>query len=141
VELRELLKLLSWQGKAILISSHVLSELAEVCTAVVFLVRGKVLRAGPLAQVLAAGDQRRAIHLRLLDRHEEACRRLRALPHVACATLLVDHTVVVDVDGADEACSELLAALVRESYRVVEFRTHRPGLEEVFLDLTREEAP
>src|SRR5205085_8458024 len=71
VELRELLKLLSWQGKAILISSHILTELAEICTGVVIIEHGKILRAGALEEVLTADVSRRTIHIRLLDRHAE----------------------------------------------------------------------
>src|SRR5262245_15254363 len=55
VELRELLKLLSWQGKAVLISSHILTELAEICTGVVIIEHGKILRAGTMEEILAAG--------------------------------------------------------------------------------------
>ena len=62
IELRELLKVLAGQGKAILISSHILTELAEICTGAVFIERGKILRAGTLEQLLAedvAAPQRR----------------------------------------------------------------------------------
>src|SRR5579884_131914 len=74
VELRELLKLLSWQGKAILISSHILTELAEICTGVVIIEHGRILRAGTMEAVLAGDAARRTVHVRLLGRHEEACR-------------------------------------------------------------------
>jgi ABC-2 type transport system ATP-binding protein len=139
VELRELLRLLSWQGKAILISSHILTELAEVCTAVVIIEHGKLLRAGTMEEILAHGTAVRTVHVRLLDRHDEACRQLPSLPHVTKATLLVDNTVEVEVDGEDEACCALLAALVQAGYRVADFRQRRAGLEEVFLNVTRGE--
>jgi ABC-2 type transport system ATP-binding protein len=140
VELRELLKLLSWQGKAILISSHILSELAEVCTGVVIIEHGKILRAGTLEEVLTtAATPRRTVHLRLLDRHDEAREALTALPQVARAGLLVDNTLEVEVNGADEACCDLLAAVVQAGYRVLEFRQRRADLEEVFLNVTRGE--
>jgi ABC-2 type transport system ATP-binding protein len=139
VELRELLRLLSWQGKAILISSHILAELAEVCTGVIIIEQGKLLRAGTMEEILAVGTTLRTVQVRLLDRHEEACRQLPGLPHVAKATLQVDNTVEVEVNGADEACSDLLAALVQGGYRVVEFRHRRAGLEDVFLNITKGE--
>src|SRR5271154_3895309 len=53
IELRELLKVLAGQGKAILISSHILSELGEICNGAIIIERGKVLRAGTLKQILA----------------------------------------------------------------------------------------
>src|ERR1700730_17245072 len=54
VELRELLKRLSWQGKAILISSHILTELAEICNGAVIIEQGRILRAGTLEQILSS---------------------------------------------------------------------------------------
>src|SRR5207302_7950361 len=68
VELRELLKLLSWQGKAILISSHILTELAEICTGAVIIEQGHILRAGSLEDILAGDAPKRTVHIRLLDR-------------------------------------------------------------------------
>ncbi|MCI0457002.1 MAG: ABC transporter ATP-binding protein [Gemmataceae bacterium] len=139
VELRELLKLLSWQGKAILISSHILSELAEVCTGVVIIEHGKILRAGTLEAVLGSDTPRRTVHLRLLDRHEEACAKLAEFSEVARAGLLVDNTLEVEVNGSDEECCDLLVAVVQAGYRVIEFRQRRADLEEVFLNVTRGE--
>src|SRR5215469_7072562 len=52
IELRELLKALAAQGKAILISSHILSELAEICTGAVIIEKGTILRAGMLKEIL-----------------------------------------------------------------------------------------
>src|SRR6266545_5553049 len=139
VELRELLRLLSWQGKAILISSHILAELAEVCTGVVIIEQGKLLRAGTMEEILAADTALRTVQLRLLNRHEEAIRQLPGMPNVAKATLQVDNTVEVELHGAEEACCDLLAALVQAGYRVVEFRQRRAGLEDVFLNITKGE--
>jgi ABC-2 type transport system ATP-binding protein len=139
VELRELLKLLAWQGKAILISSHILTELAEVCTGAVIIEQGKILRSGSMDQILATDGTRRTVLIRLLDRHEEACQQLPTMTHVAAARLLVDNTVEATLDGPEEACCDLLAGLVQAGYRVVEFRPQRADLEDVFLNVTRGE--
>jgi ABC-2 type transport system ATP-binding protein len=139
VELRELLKLLSWQGKAILISSHILSELAEMCTGAVIIEHGKILRAGTMQQVLASDLSQRTILIRLFDRQEELCQSLSQMPHVRQSRLLVDNTVEVEMDGPDEVCCELLAALVGAGYRIVEFTHRRAELEDVFMNITRGE--
>src|SRR5438067_7636012 len=76
VELRELLKMRSWQGKAILTSSHILTELAEICTGAVIIEHGRILRAGTMDQILATGTVRRTVVVRLLGRHEEVHKRL-----------------------------------------------------------------
>jgi ABC-2 type transport system ATP-binding protein len=139
VELRELLKLLSWQGKAILISSHILTELAEICNGVVIIEQGHILRAGTLEQVLAGDVPRRTVHIRLLDRHEEVYKNILERPNVEKASLLIDNTVEVDVTGSEDACCELLTGLVREGYRVAEFRQRRADLEEIFMNVTKGE--
>jgi ABC-2 type transport system ATP-binding protein len=139
VELRELLKLLSWQGKAILISSHILTELAEICTGAIIIEHGKILRAGTMEQILAPDQTCRTVQIRLLDRQEEACRHLRQTPRVKEASLLVDGSVQIQVEGEDEVCCELLAGLVHGGFRVVEFAQRRAGLEDVFMNVTRGE--
>ena len=139
VELRELLKLLSWQGKAILISSHILTELAEICNGVVIIEHGKILRAGTMDKILAGDVPRRTVHIRILERHEEVTKHLLQTPSVEKASLLVDNTVEVEVNGPETVCCELLVGLVQGGYRVVEFRQRRADLEEIFMNVTKGE--
>src|SRR5262245_59501650 len=103
VELRELLKILSGQGKAILISSHILTELAEICTGAVIIERGKILRAGTLEQILAEDAPHRTVVVRSLARADELHKLLLELPHVD-AVPLNGQAVEADVAGGDEAC-------------------------------------
>jgi ABC-2 type transport system ATP-binding protein len=139
IELRELLKLLSWQGKAILISSHILTELAEVCNGVIIIEHGKLLRAGTMEEVLAGDRPRRTVHIRLLERHAEVAAHLGQSPHVEKASVLVDNTVEVEVNGPETSCCDLLAGLVQAGFRVLEFRLRRADLEEVFMNITKGE--
>jgi ABC-2 type transport system ATP-binding protein len=138
IELRELLKVLSGQGKAILISSHILTELAEICTAAVIIERGKILRAGSLSNILTADKPHRTVHIRTLDEPELLHKDLLLQPNIEAARR-IDHTVEADLAGGEEACWELLAHLVRSGYRVVEFHQQRAGLEELFMNVTRGE--
>jgi ABC-2 type transport system ATP-binding protein len=143
IELRELLKALTTMGKAILISSHILTELGEICDGVVIIEHGRLLRAGTLKEISAAhadnGDApQRTVQIRLLARFEEACTHLLQSPGVTAAAVAGD-TIEVRVDGADEACGDLLADLVKAGYRVVEFRQRRADLEEIFMNVTKGE--
>jgi ABC-2 type transport system ATP-binding protein len=139
IELRELLKLLSWQGKAILISSHILTELAEICNGAVIIERGKILRAGTMEEILHSNVTHRTVVIRVLGRHEDLHKRLLETPRISEAQILVDNTVEAQVGGSDEECCELLAALVRDGFRVVEYKQRRADLEEVFMNVTRGE--
>jgi ABC-2 type transport system ATP-binding protein len=136
IELRELLKVLSGQGKAILISSHILTELSEICTGAVIVERGRILRAGSLAHILTADVPHRTLVIRSLDGPELLYKHLMLLPNIE-AVRLVDSAVEADVSGGEEDCGELLANLVRDGHRVVEFHQQRAGLEQLFLNVTQ----
>src|SRR5262245_34892861 len=136
IELRELLKVLAGQGKAILISSHILTELAEICTGAIFIERGRLLRAGTLEQVLAEESAHRTLVIRPLDRVEELRRRLLETPHVD-AVRLNEQRLEVDFVGGDEACARLLATLVKDDFRVLEYHQRRADLEQIFMTVTK----
>src|SRR5580698_3180317 len=67
VELRELLMVLAERRKAILISSHILTELTEICNGVVIIERGKILETGTIDEVLKKSRPRHTVAVRLLD--------------------------------------------------------------------------
>ena len=137
IDLRELLKVLATQGKAILISSHILTELAEICTGAVIIERGKILRAGTLQQILQGDKTHRTVVVRVLGRAEELRKHLLETPGVEDARLLDGAAVEADVAGDDAACCDLLAAVVGAGFRVLEYRPRRADLEQIFLDVTR----
>src|SRR4029077_7690406 len=86
VELRELLALLAERKKAILISSHILTELTEICNGVVIIERGKLLETGTIDEVLQKSAPRRTVAVRLLDAHHHQnpllLKELLQTPHV-----------------------------------------------------------
>ncbi len=139
IELRELLKVLSTQGKAILISSHILTELAEICDGAVIIERGKILRAGTLEQILRDDSPHRTLFIRPLAKLEQLCERLLELPQVERVKKKRDGTAEVEFAGDDQASCDLLAALVREGFPVVEFRTRQADLEDIFMNVTKGE--
>jgi ABC-2 type transport system ATP-binding protein len=143
IELRELLKVLATQGKAILISSHILSELAEICTGAVIIERGKILRAGTLQEILSRnGKATRTVVLRPLDRVEELLKTLLETPGVEDARPAdgADGAVEADLsDASNETCCALLETVMRAGFRILEYRPRRADLEQIFLDVTRGE--
>lgn len=138
IELRELLRALAGQGKAILISSHILTELAEICNGAVIIERGHILCAGTLEEIMAQAGAHRTVLIRTLDRVEELYKHLLETPYVEDARVL-EGTVEVDLSGTDETLSELLADLVRAHFPIMEFRPQKAGLEEIFMNVTRGE--
>jgi ABC-2 type transport system ATP-binding protein len=138
IELRELLKVLAGQGKAILISSHILTELAEICTGAVIIERGHILRAGTLEHILAQDMPHRTVVVRTLDGVEKLHKHLLLLPNVE-AVRVSDGTAEADLAGTEEDCCELLAGLVQDGFRVVEFHLRQADLEQIFMNVTKGE--
>jgi ABC-2 type transport system ATP-binding protein len=136
IELRELMRVLSSQGKAILISSHILTELAEICHGAVIIEHGKILMAGGMGELLTDNVPHRTVMIRVLSGREELHRELLQMPGIEAARLNGDE-VMVDVNGNEEACCDLLAALIARGHRVVEFKQQRANLEEIFMNVTR----
>lgn len=136
IELRELLKALAGQGKAILISSHILTELSEICNGAVFIERGRILRAGMLQDLLRETKAHRTIRIRVLGSLHDLHKHLLVTPDVE-EVRPMDDSLEVDVAGTEEVCCELLARLVRDGYKVLEFRPLRADLEQIFMTVTK----
>jgi len=139
VELRELLRELRSMGKTIVISSHILPELEELCTSVAIVDRGQVLAQGRVADIerrLRFGAVLR-VQLILDGLDLEAARdRFAADPDVASATILADGTVELGFRGDDAASARLLAASVAAGLPIVSFARAASDLEELFLQVT-----
>ncbi len=136
IELRELLRVLSGRGKAILISSHILSELAEICTAALIIEQGRMLKSGTLDQILTQDVKERVISVRTLERKEELCREILLMPNVL-SSVVVGNDIEVGIDGDEKSSVSLLAELVKKGYPIVEFRPRRTDLETVFMNVTK----
>jgi ABC-2 type transport system ATP-binding protein len=136
IELRELLRVLSSQGKAILISSHILTELAEICHAAVIIERGSVLMAGAIGDLIGNGARRGAVLIRVRDGREKLYRELLETPGIEKVSF-VGEEIAVEINGDEDACCDLLTGLVGRGYRVVEFKLQRANLEEIFMSVTK----
>jgi ABC-2 type transport system ATP-binding protein len=138
VELRELLRVLAGQGKAILISSHILTELAEICNGAVIIEQGKLLSAGAISDLVSTDGLRRTVLIRAIGPPEDLVRDLLQTPNVESANP-AGGEVVLEVNGSDEVCSEILVALIQRGHKIVEFKQQHADLEDIFMKMTRGE--
>ena len=140
VELRELLTLLSERGKAILISSHILTELTEICNGVVIIERGKILETGTIDEVLHKSAVKQTIAVRLLDQNQPQnpalLRQLLEIPRVTNAREVATE-IHFDLEGDEAAAGEVLGQLVAKGFKVVEFRHTKADLEDIFMKVTK----
>ena len=139
IELRDLLKELARQGKAILISSHILSELGEICHGAVIIERGRILTAGTLDEIIAQHTKtHRSIRIRAYKRADELKTFLLETPGIEKVHLR-DGLLEADVEGGDEECANLLTRIVAAGFPILEYRPRRVDLEQIFLSITRGE--
>jgi ABC-2 type transport system ATP-binding protein len=139
VELRELLRELRSLGKTILISSHILPELEELCTSVAIVDRGQVLAQGRVADIERRLRFGAVLRVRLLldgDALETARDQFARDPDVASAVLLADGTIEIGFRGDDAASARLLSQSVAAGMPIVSFARAASDLEELFLQVT-----
>jgi ABC-2 type transport system ATP-binding protein len=139
VELRELLRELRTLGKTIVISSHILPELEELCTSVAIVDHGKMLAQGRVSDIeqrLRFGAVLR-VHVLAQGEELEAARdHFGSDPDVASATILEDLTIELGFRGDDAASARLLARAVAAGIPIVTFARAASDLEELFLQVT-----
>lgn len=136
VELRELLRVLADQGKAILISSHILTELAEICNGAVIIEQGRILRAGTMTQILSRESPQRTIVIRAAGGPDALHKELLQVPTVQEARM-VGEEVEIRVDGGEDTHSDILTHLIGKGFRIVDFRQRQMDLEDVFMTVTK----
>jgi ABC-2 type transport system ATP-binding protein len=140
VELRELLALLSQRKKAILISSHILTELTEICNGVVIIERGKLLETGTLDEVLKKSAPRRIVAIRLQQDYQhqnpQLMRELLQTPFVENARENGGE-IHFELNGDESAACDILGRLMEKKFRIMEFRQTRTNLEDIFMNVTK----
>ncbi len=138
VELRELLRVLSSQGKAILISSHLLTELSEICDRAVIIEQGRIITAGTLQEIAKSDIEQHTVLIRSLNRQDDLYKSLLLIANVAAVNRL-GNEIEAKISGSEETCSDLLENLIRDGYRIVEFKQQGGDLESVFMNVTKGE--
>jgi ABC-2 type transport system ATP-binding protein len=152
IELRELLRALADQGKAVLISSHILTELAEICDTCAIIEQGKLLATGKVADLLAQSHSEEASELTLRlaagtegeAMYERAERLLLEQPRVgkvlrdgAAIRVRLELEKGSTREQVDEAAARLLTALVSAGLPVCAFSHRELNLEDAFMTVTK----
>lgn len=135
-ELKELIAELGRMGKIVIVSSHILPELADFCNTVGIIERGELLAFGPVSKIVTEMQPHRVLAVHVLREAEEAVRELADFPNVITATLAGKGDVRVEFAGDIEAQADLLKSMVTKGMRVASIREDSADLEDVFLKLT-----
>jgi ABC-2 type transport system ATP-binding protein len=137
VEMREILRELQRMGKTIIISSHILPELTELCSMIGIIDHGQMRATGSVQDVVGRLTSGHHLRVRVLGRQEEAVSALRAMPAVRQVEE-AGGELEVAYEGEDAAAAEILQRLVAAGVPVSSFTQSDRGLEGAFLRATAE---
>jgi ABC-2 type transport system ATP-binding protein len=136
LEVKALLKELRSMGKTILISSHILTELADCCTSIGIIERGQLLLSGPIDKVYRQIRSHRTIHIKFVENMDIGLALIRKSPHCRNVDVL-GHTATIELDADAAQSAELLEDLTRASVKMSSFAEKEPTLEDVFMMVTK----
>ena len=136
IELRHMIRGLAAEGKSLLVSSHILTELGEMCDAIGIVERGQMLVTGTVAEIKARLRPHIDVVIQLIDRGEKLGQWLLSKPNVL-KIQAAERTVRFQFSTTDEAeQAELVNAIVTAGFPVLEYGAESRSLEDVFLQIT-----
>jgi ABC-2 type transport system ATP-binding protein len=136
LEVKALLRELQRMGKTILIASHILTELADCCSSIGIIERGKLLLHGPIGDVYKQIQRNRRVEIRFAtnqDRGEAILRRRDGLVDLR----IEGNRALVEIGATEEQLAEIVDEFAREGVRFHSFADLEPTLEDVFMLVTK----
>ena len=137
VEMRRLLRDLADLGKAVLVSSHILPELADVCDTVGILSGGKMVASGPVREILRTVRQRRLVEVQVLGDQQQARLVLSGAPGEWQELADSNGVLRYEVQADERQLADGLQMLLKRGVSVVSYAEVPADLEDVFMSLTK----
>ncbi len=140
VEIKTILKQLGTLGKTVIISSHILMELAELCTTVGIIDKGKMVAQGSVDEIMRSLSRERRIFIKLLEKNETLLNILEGNSEVSVVSEKVLKESYTEVEfgfsGDDRSLARLIAEAVAKGAPVLNIRENEGNLEEIYMQLT-----
>ncbi|MCO8123910.1 ABC transporter ATP-binding protein [Stieleria sp. TO1_6] len=136
VDVKELLKELRRMGKTILISSHILTELADCCTSIGIIERGQLLMSGPIDTVYRQIRRNRHVEIQFIENAEAGMSILRSSPNLR-SIQQQPIGILAELETDDEGLATLMETMIAEGVRLRSFNDRAPTLEDVFMTVTK----
>lgn len=135
MEFKEMLKELCAEGKTILVSSHILSELSQMCTDIGIIDAGKIVLSGNMAEILQKVNDSNPLLIRICGESRTAIGILKKDPRVQTIAIR-DEDIIVNFHGNRQAEAELLYSLMEAGIPVSGFIREQGDLESIFMQIT-----
>ncbi len=136
-EMKGILKNLKEMGKTIIVSSHILSELGEICTRIGIIKNGSIVCEGTVEEVMLMASGTAPVNITVMDKAEEAISILKERPEVKEISLDTNK-ITINIVGGDKEASSILRDLVLKDIPVISYSKSAGNLEEVFIQITEE---
>ncbi len=136
IEIRELLKELRRMGKTIIISSHILHELAELCTTVGIIEQGQLLFHGSIQEIIRRVKTGTKLLVRVVEQQDLAALLLQRTRGVKTVDQ-VDGRLIVELDQQTHDFTGIARVLLDNNFRVQELKEEEVNLETAFMRLTK----
>jgi ABC-2 type transport system ATP-binding protein len=139
IQMRQLLRQLAELGKAVLVSSHILPELADVCDTVGILNSGKMVACGPVQEIMRTVRQKRLIEIEVLNAVAQAREVLAGAPGEwqPIQAQGTNGTLRFEVQATEQQLADALQLLLAQKVQVLSFHEVPTDLEDVFMSLTK----
>jgi ABC-2 type transport system ATP-binding protein len=136
IEIRELLKELKRMGKTIMISSHILSELEEICDHIGIIEKGQLVFSGTMEEIRHRLGIHSKVRVRVLANEERAIELIAAIPEVREAHSTGQH-IIVDFRDGKTAAAAIARVLVYGNIDIVSIEPENVKLDDAFMQLTK----
>ncbi len=141
IEIRELLKELRRMGKTIIISSHILHELSELCNTIGIIEQGELIFSGSVDEIMKKASMGQVVHIIVEERFDQAAQLLVGVQGITKVDVTqVNGTPRIDVTidpASGLSIAELPARLIAQGFRLSSFQPEQVNLETAFMRLTK----
>ena len=135
IEVRELLKALKEMGKTILISSHILHELSQLCTRIGIIESGQMVAEGSLEDIFRKLSLKRVVHLQVADAPDEYAEKIRQINAVDSVEVQTDR-IAIKLREDDMSIEDLHEAIHSTGARIRMYQPEAMDMETAFMKLT-----
>ncbi len=135
IQLREILKKLSTEGKTIFISSHILTELSGFCTHIVIMNQGKIIVYGAVEEIQQKLVGSRKIIISVLENCEKAVAMIKEYPNTRVSAVQ-NNTITAEINAAMPELAGLNKRLVENNIKIIAFYEEKTDLEDIFMKVS-----